>query len=414
MLLYGLTEEVTYCRAILTSTTMKRPRNVHVVFWTIFIILPIIFIFTRSIELLNNPTHYKTRKHPQLTDITNITVPTQSLRQQKRESDIMIVGYIRGGSTFLGELMGVREGSFYLYEPLYGLSKLGYFKPGYHCNTMDTYCSEAVNMDMHALGFLKSIYSCDFRLMDGKISLWSFAKGRGDFNWTKSLTDCDGQLKNCFNKQILRCNNATSIVTKVVRVTVGLVGRMLSKFPNLKIIHLMRDPRAIINSRMEIWPSNTKNTLETARSICRKMKEDLMESKRLEAQNPNRVRTVFYEDLAMDPINVTKDLYKFANYEFSSGDEIRIRNMTGSNLIIEKAKQKWSLFKQSSADTASKWRQTIPPSVSFLTSMGCSVVYDIAQYPELKTKKDLRNSSIPLRLPKTRYSLLYDYLAQNV
>ncbi|XP_033745635.1 carbohydrate sulfotransferase 1-like [Pecten maximus] len=391
---------------------LKRLRNVHVVFWTIFIVLPIIFIFARSVVLLSTPARHKIRK---LTNFPNVA--KQALHVQhpkvKTEADIMIVGYIRGGSTFLGELMGIRKDSFYLYEPLYRLSKLGYYKPGYHCNTMDTYCTGAMKMDMHALGFLKSIYSCDFRLMEGKISLWSFAKGRGDFNWTKSLTDCNGQFQNCFNKQIRRCVSATSIVTKVVRVTVGLVGRMLHKYPNLKIVHLMRDPRAVINSRMEIWPSNTKNILESARSLCRKMKEDFMDSKRLLIQNPNRVRTVFYEDLAMDPITVTKDLYKFANYSFTADDEIRIRQMTESDLTVEKAQRKWSLFKPNSSDTARQWRLTIPPSVSLLTGLGCSEIYDMARYPELKTKDDLRNSSIPLRLPISSKSLLHDYLSHN-
>ncbi|XP_060075666.1 carbohydrate sulfotransferase 3-like [Ylistrum balloti] len=266
-------------------------------------------------------------------------------------------------------------------------------------------------MDMHALGVLKSIYSCDFRLMEDKISLWSFAKGRGDFNWTKSLTDCGGHLQYCFDKQIRRCGNATSIVTKVVRVTVGLVGRMLDKYPNLKIIHLMRDPRAVLSSRMDIWPSNTKNILETARSLCRKMKEDLMDSKQLLTRYPHRVRTVFYEDLAQEPIKITKDLYQFANYDFTTEDEIRIRSMTGSYLTVTKAARKWSLFKQNSSETARKWRLTMPPSVSLLTGLGCNEVYALAGYPELKDKADLRNSSIPLRLALNSKSLLYEYLS---
>ncbi|OWF44000.1 Carbohydrate sulfotransferase 3 [Mizuhopecten yessoensis] len=266
---------------------------------------------------------------------------------------------------------------------------------------------------MHALGVLKSIYSCDFRLLEDTISLWSFAKGRGDFNWTKSLKDCNGRLQYCFDKQIRRCENATSRVTKVVRVTVGLVGRMLEKYPNLKIVHLMRDPRAVLHSRMEIWPSNTKNTLETARSLCRKMKEDYMDSKQLLIHHPNRVRTVFYEDLAIEPIKVTKELYKFANYDFTYEDERRIRNMTGSYSIETKANRKWGLFKQNSSETARKWRLTIPPSVALLTGLGCSEIYDLARYPELKDKTDLRNTSIPLRLPMNPKSLLSDYLTHN-
>lgn len=259
---------------------------------------------------------------------------------------------------------------------------------------------------MLALGLLKSIYSCDFRLLKDKVSLWSFAKGRGHFNWTHSLSDCNGKERDCFEKQALYCGKATSRVTKVVRVTVSLVSRMLDKYPKLKIVHLMRDPRAILHSRMSIWPVDTKNILESARGLCKKMKEDFVDTKRLSNSYPNRVRVVYFEDLALKPMEVTRDIFEFANYTFTKDDQIRLRHMTESNCTIAKKEQKWSLLKRNSSETARKWRTTIPSSVSLLTGIGCGEVLDMARYPVLKDKQDLLNTSIPLRNPS---SLLNDY-----
>ena len=54
----------------------------------------------------------------------------------------------------------------------------------------------------------------------------------------------------CLEKVSLVCKTKRNIVTKVVEMTLENARPLLRIIPELQIIHLLRDPRAVLNSRV--------------------------------------------------------------------------------------------------------------------------------------------------------------------
>lgn len=107
----------------------------------------------------------------------------------------------------------------------------------------------------------------------------------------------------------------------MIRLSVGSFRPLLEINPRLKIVHLVRDPRAIINSRhysrfYPIMHSNGNDSLE--RNLCDKMLMDSRDVIELKRNYPDRVVILFYEDLIDNLHARLKQLYTFLNLTYSS------------------------------------------------------------------------------------------------
>lgn len=90
---------------------------------------------------------------------------------------------------------------------------------------------------------------------------------------------------------------------------------MLKSRPNLKVIHLFRDPRGMVNSHLHtpFYRSKLNNMLDIENDIkttCWRMGYDLRVALRLRTRYTDRFRIVQYEDFS-DLQNNAKILYKF-------------------------------------------------------------------------------------------------------
>ena len=113
-------------------------------------------------------------------------------------------------------------------------------------------------------------------------------------------------IRHCIPKLEATCRSADVRVIKTIRLELDTIESVRSKVGNLKIIHLVRDPRAMLNSR-RTWISVLRADLKTA---CVRLKEDLQQFGRLQqlkaAKNYLQVR---YEDLIQHPYRVSKSMY---------------------------------------------------------------------------------------------------------
>ena len=113
-----------------------------------------------------------------------------------------------------------------------------------------------------------------------------------------------GQQHKCFLEYAKRCVNAKHIVTKVTRLDICHTKVLLLKYPSLKVVQLMRDPRGIVNSRLSRtrWypvseKSNDTKRIENIQVLCSKMRSDIEGARELAREFPNRVRIIQYEDI---------------------------------------------------------------------------------------------------------------------
>jgi len=109
--------------------------------------------------------------------------------------------------------------------------------------------------------------------------------------------------------------------TKVVRATMDSMRPLLRALPNLRVIHLVRDPRAVALSRIRFDPSGrgayTKNirtkespVVAEASQYCHHVTTDIRFRLALEREFPGRILSMRYEDVVANPEQRFRDIYK--------------------------------------------------------------------------------------------------------
>ena len=128
----------------------------------------------------------------------------------------------------------------------------------------------------------------------------------------KGKTDCLRRLEDL-------CVRKKTRVAKVLRLTLGAMEPLLEINPRLKIVHLVRDPRAIIHSRQftrgyPVFGYRNNDSLE--RNLCDKMHQDIQDFLQLRQKFPNRVLIVYYEDLLLKLHVRSKQLFEYLNMTY--------------------------------------------------------------------------------------------------
>ena len=114
--------------------------------------------------------------------------------------------------------------------------------------------------------------------------------------------------------------------TKVVRATMDSMRPLLRALPSLRIIHLVRDPRAVARSRINndhfdqslrsAYSLPTRNSsvnsllVDEASMYCRHATADIRTRLTLEREYPGRILSMRYEDVVTDPERRFRDVYK--------------------------------------------------------------------------------------------------------
>ncbi|XP_067888888.1 carbohydrate sulfotransferase 7 [Heterodontus francisci] len=276
----------------------------------------------------------------------------------------------RTGSSFAGELFNQHPEVFYLYEPMWVMWQALY--PG-----------DAESLQGGARDMLRSLFHCDFSVL----RLYAPASPSGRlttrtiFGWRNNKVICSAPLCNAYQKERVElvegsvcekqcaaraieelereCRKYKVMVIKDVRVLDAGVLFPLMRDPslNLKVVQLVRDPRAVHNSRMKSKESLVKESIQVLRSKNksdknkgqwlphRAQRADIFVSKALEViceawrkdqalvnSSPAWIRsrylTIRYEDLVLEPLRGLRTLYNFANITATPDTENYMVNMT--------------------------------------------------------------------------------------
>lgn len=148
----------------------------------------------------------------------------------------------------------------------------------------------------------------------------------------------------------------------------------MNLLPDLKVIHYLRDPRGVINSRIAngyIMPGplasvvsrpvfklfNSSFLIERhTEQLCRQMSTDLEISAQLKISYPGRIKTILYEDLAQNPIEIAKQLYQFVGLNLT--DEIR-EYIYSITMAGKQPNGIYATTRTNSSRTAFGWKQRL-------------------------------------------------------
>nr|XP_027231612.1 carbohydrate sulfotransferase 1-like [Penaeus vannamei] len=119
------------------------------------------------------------------------------------------------------------------------------------------------------------------------------------------------------------CLDADLRLLKTIRARASFVLPWVRARPDIKVVHLVRDPRGILNSVKRggsLWSENNRN----AALQCANIERDL----RLQELGPHRYLRVRYEDLVESPLEETRRIFSFMGANFNDDVMAYLREHT--------------------------------------------------------------------------------------
>ena len=252
--------------------------------------------------------------------------------------NLIILSPARGGSTLLGSFFNSNPQVMYCYEPLYSVEQKIF---GVHLFHQD---KEPKKYKETSIKVIDGFFQCDFSNVT-KAFFSAFTRSRFHRSQSKTLTK--KYLPQFSNAPLSEsCNSYNHTVVKIL--SSRLPNRTIETLEKLfkqkngydvTLVHLVRDPRAVMYSRVKLgWIKNHLSP-RFSRNVHR-MCDPILKNVRLGLLSPppwlkNRFKVIRYEDLALNTLNVTQELYKFAGFNWSESVNEWISTLS-QNIIIGK------------------------------------------------------------------------------
>ncbi|KAL4227616.1 hypothetical protein ACF0H5_013057 [Mactra antiquata] len=357
-------------------------------------------------------------------DIVNIDQPIMTTSPVVKKYDVLINSYMNSGSRFTGQLFGFRKDAFYIYEPLWKFSVFNYFRPqnlvcsttqgSVNCGTGNVQTTNRlvpprgramspgatlvkniksnISITDLLLESLNSMYNCDFsRIENLFVPNVHDATDLAGPAWLPFKNCMRRKPKStCLKEEEKRCKNASHVVTKVLRLTNSAYDKLLASRPNLKLIHLFRNPFAVVNSRTESKGYPVKDFSANAAILCKKMEYDYQEGLILLKKYPDRVKFVFYEDIKSDVQGKIEKLYEYVGMDLDHS-VVKTYNKVKTNKGNSNTP---TMAKTRTSDNAHWWRSHMTFLRYQQTRDKCRTMMALFNLTDFKDRNQLMNMSI--------------------
>jgi len=313
-------------------------------------------------------------------------------------TNLIIVAQPRTGSSFLGAAFNQHPDVFYLFEPLHGIvnSPLQHLK------------------DPKPMQFLAGMLRCEF-------SQLTYVKQIERFRRFSSIALSSPPLcakKTFFGTPRKKCDllstrNMEAVCKSNYNVTVMKIltpripnGTVNSLFPlcnstNCTIIYLVRDPRPVVFSHMKVGMQTWQNfkilgandtaprpsiKMYSAR-VCEQIEANVKIFKNLTGWMKSRYHMLRYEDLAGNPTETLRRVYKMAGLAMvnSTLEWIKLHT-TGRG---DSSKNNYSTKRNSKA-IVDNWRLDIDPCVVNIIEHTCRSVLELLGYKPLNGSEQMQ------------------------
>ncbi|XP_027884868.1 carbohydrate sulfotransferase 5-like [Xiphophorus couchianus] len=330
---------------------------------------------------------------------------------------VLLLSSWRSGSSFLGQVFSQHPSVFYLSEP------------AWHVWTKKP-TSGAQAHRIAVRNLLRHLYQCDFSVMGSYLSKKRSVSSV--FMWTQSRALCSPpacpltatneiQCRQICHAQDLKkveetCRAYSHLVIKEVRLFELESLYPLLQDPNLdlRIVHLVRDPRAVIRSREESAkklrrdnaiilehrnvPAAEKN-YEVMQEICR---SHVRINKRAILKPPpflkGRYKMIRYEDVARNPLKEMNDIYKFVGLKITRQMEEWIYKVTHGK---GKGSQKeaFQITPRNATEVSQAWRTLLQHSKVKRIQDLCKGAMSLLGYRTVDSEKEQKRLDVDLLVP---------------
>ncbi|KAH8297901.1 hypothetical protein KR018_000501, partial [Drosophila ironensis] len=232
----------------------------------------------------------------------------------------VVVTSWRSGSTFLGDILNSIPGNFYHYEPLldFGIKQI----------------RDPDDQEL-AVQNLKNLLNCDYADM---LDYLNFGKTHTYlFEHNTRLWDvCREFPRFCWRPDFLTrfCRLFPIQSMKSVRLRLAQAEKLLEdqSLSSVRIVLLVRDPRGTMQSRRHrVWCSGNEDC-EDPKLVCQDLQDDYKTAEILLQKYPSRFRTLRYEDLSLNPSEMTQEILQFFGLPFDPAVEEFLDTHTKENI----------------------------------------------------------------------------------
>ena len=182
---------------------------------------------------------------------------------------------------------------------------------------------------------------------------------------------------------------------------------ILEKNTNVKVLHLFRDPRAVIHSRINTQPYPLNSPGQTGlaidkniQALCQKMALDLKEGTKLAMDFPNRFRFVMYEDIYESDTSMI-ELHSFVGMSITKSGLMKTRKSFSDVL----RGMEHGSGKQRKENNSFWWRNYLSWSIVKKVDMMCGTLMQELGYQTINSEKHLRQFNKTDLLAKLTYIL---------
>jgi len=216
---------------------------------------------------------------------------------------------------------------------------------------------------------LQAIFSCNLSVMERRVFVRAFMSQKWPLNMSISLQSfrsCNRRRRHrmetlaiCLEPLIQKCRQSSVVAVKVIRLHMSYVDQLLSDDHELRLIHLVRDPRGLIESWRKVVARRSRSMTQmqlNAKLICRRMLTDCQIRRQLELKYPGRILLLRYEDLVTATDSVLEDVYSRLLQLALPSDVVDVMK---EQLHSTSANGPSGTLRTNGTATATNWRRTI-------------------------------------------------------
>ncbi|KAF2350724.1 Sulfotransferase domain [Trinorchestia longiramus] len=214
-----------------------------------------------------------------------------------------------------------------------------------------------------------------------------------------TTTSLDQNSTFCYDPHLHKrmCQSSPVIVQKLVRLESSFIPELLkNKDLNLKIVVLMRDPRAMMTSRKTVDFCNHSTFCSNASLTCAEMERTFNQVAEHQSAYYDRLYFLRYEDLVSNLKKATEDLFAFLELPitFSVSQFLQSHTELHSVESIELSKNPFSTYKNS-ANVLFYWRKDKFYNAMQLVQLKCDKILKKLKYRVFDDEVSFSDIHIP-------------------
>ncbi|OWF42306.1 carbohydrate sulfotransferase 5-like [Mizuhopecten yessoensis] len=309
---------------------------------------------------------------------------------------------MRSGSSFLGNVLQANPDVYYLFEPLHAIQfavrsqETFYFLNG-TSRKYDNF------LDIAKLT-IEGLTTCNMDIIP--IKMWlngflTFSKKAKGMRFCVSKARTLAERHACVNETKMACLNSSHSALKIIRIPMDLLEPLMTSIPKLRILHLIRDPRATIMSQRALGVIPAAHFRQYVTRFCNRVYQDVVTAERFQTSFPGRTLRIFYEEIAKDPKSYTNIVYNFTDMAYTTKIESEIHSMTSED--VPKNCGQLCARKSNSTAQAEAWRKDVPMDLVATVDEVCQPLYSKLGYINVDSERMLRDITVPLRSTVTTF-----------